>query len=119
MEQALLSYLKEHTEALLAAPSCCKELRGVAEACLAALGTEGEKAAVKALLDEVAADITPIDGLIALTESDMGVSIFGQEQAAAMAAHAHERKDAGYPYCDCPACAACEALLARKDELLG
>ena len=26
-------------------------------------------------------------------------------------------KAAGAKYCDCPACAACEAILARKEEL--
>ena len=38
----------------------------------------------------------PIDGLIAFAGSDMGAK-----------------------YCDCPACAACEKILAHKDELIG
>ena len=29
-----------------------------------------------------------------------------------------EIKAAGAKYCDCPACAACEAILAKKDEIL-
>ena len=59
----------------------------------------------------------PIDGLIAFAESDMGAKIFGAEMAKNVAAHGKEIKAAGAKYCDCPACAACEAILARKEEL--
>ena len=59
----------------------------------------------------------PIDGLIAFAESDMGVKIFGAEMAKNVTAHGKEIKAAGAKYCDCPACAACEAILTRKEEL--
>ena len=35
-----------------------------------------------------------------------------------LAEHGKEIKAAGAKYCDCPACAAVEAILSKKDELL-
>jgi len=35
-----------------------------------------------------------------------------------VAAHARDLQAAGKLYCDCPACAAVEAILEKKDELL-
>lgn len=67
MDKELLDYVKEKTEELRTAPSCCRELR----------------------------------------------------TAAVIAAHGYELKAKGVPYCDCRACAAAEAILDRKDELLG
>lgn len=72
MEKELMDYVKEKTADLLAAPMCCKELRAAAEAWLAALGTDEEAAATKAYVAELEADIMPVDGLIAFTESDAG-----------------------------------------------
>lgn len=118
MEKELMDYVKEKTADLLAAPMCCKELRAAAEAWLAALGTAEEAAATKAYVAELEADIMPVDGLIAFTESDAGRALFGEERAAAMAAHGHALKDAGRLYCDCPACTAAAAILEKKAQLL-
>ena len=63
-------------------------------------------------------DIMPIDTLIAFAESDAGAKVFGEEHAKEVAAHAKEIKEAGAVYCDCPACSAAAAILAKKDELL-
>ena len=43
--------------------------------------------------------------------------VFG-EKAPQVAAHGRELKAAGRQYCDCPACAAVEAILARREEIL-
>ena len=40
------------------------------------------------------------------------------EKAKEVAAHGKELVVQGKPYCDCPACAAVEAILSKKDELL-
>ena len=64
------------------------------------------------------ADIMPIEGLISFAESDMGAKVFGADGVKNVLLHAKERKAAGEKYCDCPACAACEALLAKKEEIL-
>ena len=58
-----------------------------------------------------------VDGLIAFAESEAGAGVFGADHAKEVAAHAREIKAAGAKYCDCPACAAVEAILERKDLL--
>ena len=106
--------IRELTEDLLAAPSACAEVKETAQNYLDAIGSENEAAAAKTFV----ADIMPIDGLIAFAESDMGAKVFGEEGAKNILIHAKEIKSNGAKYCDCPACAACEALLEKKDEIL-
>lgn len=110
--------IQELTTDLLAAPSACKEIKEAAQNYLDAVGKEGEAEAAKAYVAELEADIMPIDGLIAFAESDMGAKVFGADGVKNVLIHAKERKEAGEKYCDCPACAACEALLNKKDEIL-
>lgn len=110
--------IRELTEDLLAAPSACKEIKDAAQNYLNAVGTEKESEVAKAYVDELEADIMPIDGLIAFAESDMGAKVFGEEGAKNILIHAKDRKAAGEKYCDCPACVACEALLNKKSEIL-
>ena len=110
--------IRELTADLLAAPSACKEVKEAAQNYLDAGGKEGEAAAAKAYVAELEADIMPIDGLISFAGSDMGAKVFGADGAKNILAHAKERKAAGAKYCDCPACAACEALLDQKDKIL-
>ena len=110
--------IQELTADLLAAPSACKEIKEAAQNYLDAVGKEGEAEAAKAYVAELEADIMPIDGLIAFAESDMGAKVFGADGVKNVMIHAKERKEAGEKYCDCPACAACEALLNKKDEIL-
>ena len=110
--------IQELTADLLAAPSACKEIKEAAQNYLDAVGKAGEAEAAKAYVAELEADIMPIDGLIAFAESDMGAKVFGADGVKNVLIHAKERKEAGEKYCDCPACAACEALLNKKDEIL-
>ena len=110
--------IQELTADLLAAPSACKEIKEAAQNYLDAVGKEGEAEAAKAYVAELEADIMPIDGLIAFAESDMGAKVFGADGVKNVLIHAKERKEAGEKYCDCPACAACEALLNKKDDIL-
>ena len=110
--------IRELTEDLLAAPSACKEIKDAAQNYLNAVGTEKESEVSKAYVDELEADMMPIAGLIAFAESDMGAKVFGEEGAKNILIHAKDRKAAGEKYCDCPACAACEALLNKKSEIL-
>ena len=118
MKQETLSFVKEQTAALIAAPSCSAEAKAAAEKWLAAVGTAEEAEATKAYVAELEADIMPIDGLIAFAGSEAGVGVFGAELAKNILAHAEEIKAAGAEYCDCPACAACKAILEKKAELL-
>ena len=118
MKQETLNFVKEQTAALIAAPSCSAEAKAAAEKWLTAVGTAEEAEATKAYVAELEADIMPIDGLIAFAGSEAGVGVFGAELAKNILAHAEEIKAAGAEYCDCPACAACKAILDKKAELL-
>ncbi len=119
MTNDVLNYVKEKISELTSAYSCCAEAKAAANAYLAAIGTENEAAEAKNFIAELEEDITSIDALIALTGSETGEKIFGAEKAAMMNAHAKEIKARGAIYCDCPACTAAAAILAKKDEILG
>ena len=99
-----MTFVEEKTRELMAAPSCCAELKAAAQAWLDAAGTAKEQEETKKYIAELEADIMPVDGLIGFAESE--------------AAHGREIKAAGAKYCDCPACAAAEAILAKKDQML-
>ena len=75
-------------KALINAPSCCAEAKEAANKWLEAVNTEKQDEAAKALIEEIAADIIPIDGLIAFAGSEDGKKIFGEEKAAGIEAHA-------------------------------
>ena len=118
MDQKLMDYITEKTQELMNAITCSAEAKAAAQAWLDAAGTDRIEEATKAFLQELEEDIVAIDDLIGLAESDQGKQLFGAEQATHIAKHAKEIKQNGAIYCDCPACAACEAILAKKDEIL-
>ena len=60
----------EKVKALINAPSCCAEAKEAANKWLEAVNTEKQDEAAKALIEEIAADIIPIDGLIAFAGSE-------------------------------------------------
>ena len=80
---------------MIAAPSCCQELKAAGQNYLNALGTDAEKAAAAALLQEIREDVCTLDQTIPFFESELGAQIFGAERAEAMAAHAREIKEQG------------------------
>lgn len=118
MDKNVQDYVVEKTKELMAAVSCCAEAKAAAQSWLNALGTEHEAEETKKYIAELEADIIPIDGLISFAESEMGAKVFG-DKSQAVAAHGREIKAAGAKYCDCPACAAVEAILAKKEQMLG
>ena len=89
-----------------------------AAAWLNAVGTEQEAEETKKYIDELEADIMPIDNLISFAGSEAGAALFGADTAANIAVHAKEIKAAGAKFCDCPACAAVEAILEKKEDIL-
>ena len=118
MSKETLEFAQEKAKELIAAPSCSAEAKEAAQAWLAAVGTDKQAEETKKFIAEMEEDIIPIDGLIAFAESDAGAKVFGgAEKAKGVAEHGKEIK-AGAKYCDCPACAAVEAILSKKDELL-
>ena len=52
----------EKVKALINGPSCCAEAKEAANKWLEAVNTEKQDEAAKALIEEIAADIIPIDG---------------------------------------------------------
>lgn len=116
MEKNVLDYVVEKTHELMNAPSCSSEAKAAAQAWLDAIGTDNEKQQTEKYIAELEADIMPIDGLIAFAKSEMGAKIF-VEKAKDVAAHAEAIKADGAKFCDCPACQAVAAILAKKDEI--
>lgn len=98
-------------EGMIAASSCCAELKAAGKKWLAAVGTAEERDAGAALLAEVREDVSTIDHTVEFFESPAAAQIFGAEKAKAMAAHAREVRASGAKWCDCPACAACVKIL--------
>ena len=118
MNKEVLDYVVEKTHELIDAPTCSNEAREAAKAWLDALGTDAEAAETKKYIDELEADIMPIDTLISFAESEGGSQCFGADAAKNIAAHDKEIKAAGAKYCDCPACVAVAAILEKKESLL-
>lgn len=118
MNKEVLDYVVGKTKEMMSAASCNSETKASAQAWLDAVGTEAEAEATKKYIAELEGDIMPVDQLIGFAESDAGVQVFGAEKTKEVAAHGKEIKAAGAKYCDCPACAAAEAILAKKEELL-
>ena len=118
MKKEVLDFVVAKTQELIDAPTCSSETRASAKEWLSAVGTEKEADETRKYIAELEADIMPIDGLISFAGSDMGAQVFGADDAKKILAHAEEIKASGAKYCDCPACAACEALLNKKAEIL-
>lgn len=116
MNKEVLDYVVEKTHDLIHAASCSREAKEAAQAWLNAIGTAQEVAETQKYIAELEADLMPIDTLIHFAESEHGAQVFG-EHAKSIAAHAKEIKAKGAKYCDCPACAAAEAILQKKDLL--
>ena len=109
--------LKAKVEAMMAAPSCCAELKAAAQAWLDTYDDgNANQAATAALIKELEEDISSIDDCIAFLGSDMGKQIYGEAQPAALAA-AEAKKAAGQKHCTCGACELAAEILAKKDFL--
>ena len=118
MEAKVRAFVKEQTHVLMQAETCCKELQDAAQAWLDALGSAQEEEQSKKYLKELQEDIMPIETLIMFADSDAGANLFGTDAAKNIAAHAREIQAQGARYCDCPACAAAEAILKKEEEIL-
>ncbi len=92
--------------------------QGSCTALAGAVGTPSQEAETPKYIAELEEDILPIDNLIAFAESDQGKAYFGADTAAGITAHGKEIRKAEAKYCDCPACATAEKILAIKDAIL-
>ena len=115
MDREVLDFVVKKTHELMDAASCSSEAKAAAQVWLDAVGTDREAAETAKYIAELEADIVTVDGLISFAQSEAGASVFGADKAKNIAAHAREIKAAGAKYCDCPACAAVEAILEKKE----
>ena len=113
MNAELLDFTAKKVDELLNAPSSSKETLEAANAWKAAIAAgEDADAATKTLLDILDRHHTTTDELIAFAKG-AAIGMLGKEVADGMLAHAKENKAKGIKYCDCAACAATHALLAK------
>ena len=115
MDREVLDFVVKKTHELMDAASCSSEAKAAAQVWLDAVGTDREAAETAKYIAELEADIVTVDGLISFAQSEAGASVFGADNPKNIAAHAREIKAAGAKYCDCPACAAVEAILEKKE----
>lgn len=113
-KEDIIALVKE----IVAAPSCCAELKAACESYIAAVDTENEKAAAKSLVAELELDVMTVEQVIAAMDIPAVIEHLGVERAAAIKAHAIEKKAKGLIECDCPACAAGWKLLHNKEAIL-
>lgn len=118
MANAECDFIVEKVKEVLAAPSCCPELKEAAQKYLDALDTADEKAAAKFLVAELEEDVQSIESTLAFFSSDAGKAYFGAEKAAELTEAAKKVIAAGGKTCFCPACAAGQAILDKKEALL-
>ena len=98
--------MRQKVKELIEFPMCCAPVKAAAQAWLDAAGTDGEKAAAKALVSALEAEVCTIDETLAFAESDKAKELLGEEAARGFAEQARKTKAEGGKYCFCPACAA-------------
>lgn len=112
------NFVTEKVNAILAAPSCCPELKEIGMEWIQASGSDQEAAATRALLHELEEDVCTIDDTIAFFASPAAAAAFGEEGAKGMLIRAREHKAAGGTHCFSPACANGKDILEIRDKLL-
>ena len=113
-KQTLQKKLLEMT----ASPSCYPDLREAVKNYFDVLGTPKEKSSAENLIDELKADVVPIDLLVIRAHSNSTIEILGAERAKIFAANADALKAGGAKWCNCKACTLGVEILEHKDILL-
>lgn len=116
MEKELFDYTMQKVDELLAAPSSSEETLAAAGAWKAAVegGAEGDElaAVTKTMLDILDKRHSTVDEVIEFA-SGAARELMGEEAAAGLLDHMKQVKAEGGKYCDCAACTASHALLAK------
>jgi uncharacterized protein with PhoU and TrkA domain len=118
MAKAEREFIVEKVKEVMAEPSCCQELKDVAQKYLDALDTPDEKAAGKLLIAELEEDVQTLDDTMEFLSSDAAKEILGAEAVASMVETGKKVKAAGGKICFCPACTAGQAILDKKEAVL-
>ncbi len=104
---------------MVEAPSCYAGLKEAGEAWIAAVGTDKEAEAAKALKVQLDDCVGELDGFIAFADSPEGEQILGGHEAAQGALEAAKQaKAAGTKYCICDACTNGGILLDHEADWL-
>ena len=109
-KNAMIAKVKE----VVAAGSCCAELKAAGQAWLDAVGTPKQKEAAEKLVRELKEDVQSLDATMDFLKSQAAVDFLGAETVARMT---EQGKAAGGKYCFCPACQGGVEVLAHKEEL--
>lgn len=94
----------EKTKVIVNAPSCFAGLKEAGNNWMNAIGKSDENEKFDKYIDVLKDCVTPIDGCIAFSESDMCKGMFGEEGAKAMHDQSVKAKESGVKYCICDAC---------------
>lgn len=114
MDKETLDFVASKVDAMLSAGSASAATKAAAGTWKDAVANgQDPDEATNMLMDAITVRQTTVDDVLALAKSDMGKRLFGEEDAAAMAAHELARKKAGAKWCDCAACKPCHELLAK------
>ncbi len=119
MNKDALNFVIGKSYDLINAPSASPEAKMAAQKFIDSVDSDDFQDEAKKYFAELEEDISPIDNVIDLFGSPAAVKMVGEERAKKMRDHAMEIKEKGAKYCDCAACAAVEAILSKKDEILG
>ena len=77
MNAKQLDEVVHKTQELIKTPTCCQELKEMAEKWLKSVGSENEALMTQQYMAELKEDIMPIDNLIAFASSKDGQIYFG------------------------------------------
>ena len=77
MNAKQLDEVVHKTQELIKTPTCCQELKEMAEQWLKSVGSENEALMTQQYMAELKEDIMPIDNLIAFASSKDGQIYFG------------------------------------------
>ena len=110
-------FIVEKIKAVISAPSCCKELKIVAQEYLDSDKSSKKPLITEKLLAELEADVQTIDEVLAFFSSAAGEKFFGLETANQLKAQAQKVKHEGGKFCFCPACENGKIILAHKELL--
>lgn len=112
-KNAMIVKVKE----VVAAGSCCAELKAAGQEWLDAVGTPQQKEAAERLVKELEEDVQSLDATMDFLKSQAAVDFLGAETVAQMTEQGKKVKASGGKYCFCPACQGGVEILARKEEL--
>ena len=109
--------LKAKVEALIAAPTCCADLKAAAQAWLDTYDDgNANQAPAKALVKALEESVNSIDDTLAFLRSDAAKQKLGNAQPELLA-NAEAAKAAGETVCTCDACHLGAEILKKKDYL--